>query len=135
MFALEALLRFPLEGKAYDMVLAVPINPKQLLERGYNQALVVGQELAKGWGITVSDKLILRKARSQSQTRQTGQERRLNARQMFSLNPKASAALRGKRILLVDDVLTTGSTLLALLDLLEAEQVQSVDVLTIAVTI
>lgn len=117
----------------YDMVLAIPLSPRRKAERGYNQALLIAREIAKWLGIEASDSYIRRKRDNVSHTQLRGIERRLKTQGLFEPNPKYNIDWKAKRILLVDDILTTGSTLLAYLDVLELLGAKEVDVFTIAV--
>lgn len=124
-----------LEQATYDLILATPISSRHFAERGYNQALVLAKKLAKPLACQASDKHLLRSAQASSQTHLGKLDRLENIRDAFSLSPKLTDELSGKRILLVDDVLTTGATLNAQLELLEQAGAKSVDVAVAAVSI
>lgn len=119
----------------YDLIIAVPIESSHLAKRGYNQALLVARELSKSLGIEASDCYIRRLKGSHSQTHLSKSERMQNVASAFVLDVTRSQALCGKRILLVDDVLTTGSTLLAMCSLLEQAGVEQIDVFVCAVAV
>ncbi len=123
------------QEQAYDLVLAVPISEKRRKTRGYNQAFLMAQELASHLSVAVSEDFVLHSNSSQSQTKLSKYERITNTEGRFSLNPKYAKAKPPKRVLLVDDVLTTGATLLAIAFLLEDLGVERIDVFTIAVAI
>lgn len=87
-----------------DVVVPVPLAPRRLRERGFNQALL----LARGLDLPIEARLLLRRDGGH---RQVGADRRDRAAQVqgaFWLAPRAS--LVGRRVLLVDDVITTGAT-------------------------
>jgi ComF family protein len=91
------------------MTMPVPLHPKRLRERGFNQSLLLAKPVAGVLG-TQLDFLSLRRVKStQPQTGLGKAERRKNVRRAFEVaNP---AAINEKTILLVDDVATTGNTL------------------------
>ncbi|MDO4707644.1 MAG: phosphoribosyltransferase family protein [Porphyromonadaceae bacterium] len=119
----------------YDLIIAVPVEPNRLQKRGYNQSLLIAKELAKGLAIEATDKLIRRKRGSHTQTNLGRIERMNNMKHTFAQNAQASKFLKGKHILLVDDVLTTGSTLLEMCYLLEVAGVRSIDIFVAAVAL
>ncbi|MDO4692458.1 MAG: phosphoribosyltransferase family protein [Porphyromonadaceae bacterium] len=130
-----ALELYPQWLGAYDLVLAVPVEQSRLMERGYNQALSVAHVIAEGLGIEASDTHIRRHRGSHSQTHLTRQERMDNTIGAFYLPNEEKKHLIGKRVLLVDDVLTTGSTLLGICSHLEQVDVSCVDVFVASVAI
>ena len=120
-----------------DLILPVPIEGTRLEARGYNQAALLGEALARHYGVPCSEGYLLRHQGSHSQTALDRDARRENAQVAFYLTDKTERLqeLRGKRILLVDDLVTTGSTLLALTDLLEQCGVSEVHVFVAAVAV
>lgn len=105
---LGALLASALPADAqFDAVVAVPMHWRRRFERGFNQAEVLGREAARRRGLPFLSVLKRRRSR-ESQASLTHAGRRANAAASFAL--RRSANIRGKRILLVDDVMTTGST-------------------------
>ena len=128
-------LRF--QPKDIDLILPVPIEEGRLQTRGYNQAALLAQALANHLNLPWSDKHLIRRKGSHSQTTYGRKERMQNAQRAFALSsdPNHASALAGKRILLVDDILTSGSTLLTLCDLLESCGVKDIHVFVAAVTL
>lgn len=122
-------------SEPYDLVLAVPTEPRRLRQRGYNQALVMAQIIARALGIEATDRLIRRRPGSHTQTSLGRLERMDNMKHAFVPAPSAASALCGRRILLVDDVLTTGSTLTELCLIIEAMGGAHIDVFVAAVAI
>jgi ComF family protein len=106
------LAALPLELDAIDAVLPIPLSPTRLAERGYNQAwelakgLLQGDHRHKGW-----PQALVRLAEVPDQHRLSAAERRVNLRGVFGVHPDAAARVHNARLLLVDDVMTTGATL------------------------
>lgn len=99
----------PLAGA--DVIVPVPLHPKRLRARGYNQSELIAEGLAEVWGLPV-DGTGLRRARfNLTQTRKGVYERWENADGIFEVTDPAR--YQGKTVLLVDDVATTGATLCA----------------------
>ncbi len=92
-----------------DLIIPVPLHPKRQKERGYNQSLCFAEGLSAAMNIPVDTSLLLRAEASSTQTRKNRFERYENMKNIFLL--KNENKLINKRILLVDDVITTGATL------------------------
>ncbi len=92
-----------------DMIIPVPLHPKKQQKRGYNQSEMFALGLAQTMNIPIDSKSLYRKTASETQTRKTKIERWENVKDIFGL--VNSEELSGKHILLVDDVITTGSTM------------------------
>lgn len=101
-----------------DLVIAVPIDEKRRRKRGYNQSYEIAKGIAKNINKPCLDDVILR-VNPNSQTRLNKMSRHKNAMKSYKFNQKYTNALIGKSVLLVDDVMTTGSTLLSCMDELE----------------
>ena len=93
---------------SFDLITYVPMYPKDQLRRGYNQAELLCQELSKELGVTYAETLKKIK-RTKKQHTLTYAERRKNLAGAFDLIDRA--AVRGKNILIVDDIVTSGNTL------------------------
>ncbi|MFZ7113220.1 MAG: double zinc ribbon domain-containing protein [Desulfatiglandales bacterium] len=92
------------------LVMPVPLHPKRLRERGFNQSLLLARHLARALEAEL-DFLTLRRIRyTQPQTGLKSDERRKNVRRAFGIQGTGNP-LKGRTILLVDDVATTGNTL------------------------
>ncbi|MBS0507391.1 MAG: ComF family protein [Proteobacteria bacterium] len=91
-----------------DWVLPVPLSRARLAQRGYNQALLLARRLA---GARVPPELLLRTREAEVQSHLTRAQRLRNLRGAFALDPQRAHLLTGSRVLLVDDVMTTGATL------------------------
>ncbi len=94
-----------------DVVVPVPLHPARLRQRGYNQSDSFGEGIARAMAIRFDPKDLERLKATETQTRKHRYERYENVKQVFKVpDPRK---LSGKHILLVDDVITTGSTLIA----------------------
>lgn len=126
----RARLSLSLTPKSYDLILAIPLSRERLSQRGFNQSLLLAERLGEYLLAEASDKYIIRKENTDSHTTLTGLDRRLASEALFIPNPKHSIVWTDMRVLVVDDVLTTGATLISFLSLLEDLGVASADVFT-----
>ena len=92
-----------------DLVAPVPLHRWRLLRRRFNQSAILARLVARRAGKAVAPDLLVRERRTPPQVGLSGRERRRNVRGAFAVRRAADVA--GRRILLVDDVLTTGSTI------------------------
>lgn len=92
-----------------DIIMPVPLHWRRFLSRGYNQAESIAQGLGKVWHLPVNTKCLYKKVYTRSQVGQ-GREQRLQT-ELYSFGVRHPEKLEGKHILLVDDVLTSGSTM------------------------
>jgi ComF family protein len=92
-----------------DLVVPVPLHLKRLKERGFNQSGLLAGEFARKIKAPVSFDIIVRKNQTRPQTRLKRGERLKNVKGAFEISDKKR--VRDRRILLVDDVFTTGTTL------------------------
>ena len=95
-----------------DCVIPVPLYWSRKWERGYNQAAIVAQEIAKVLGATLNTSVLYRAKHTKTQTKLSIEDKRNNVSTAFKIHNNKLVTLRGARhILLVDDVFTTGATL------------------------
>lgn len=94
-----------------EAIVPVPLHFTKLASRGYNQSERIAQGLAKELGVPVVNALKAVRE-SETQTHKSAAERMESTRGRFALREKHAEALKGKHILLLDDVVTTGSTLI-----------------------
>ena len=98
-----------------DAIVAVPLHPKKLRVRGYNQAERIAAGLALSLGAPHLANAVVRTRHTETQTRKGQFQRMVNVDEVFQLSPKQTlSSLTNKHVLLVDDVMTTGATLEAL---------------------
>lgn len=93
-----------------DRVLPMPLSRQRLAERGFNQALVLSRQLAAR---KTDAGLLLRVRHTGPQTTLDRGERLRNVQGAFAINPMRAAEVRGMRVVLVDDVMTSGASLFA----------------------
>jgi ComF family protein len=115
-----------------DLLLPVPLHWSRLFHRRYNQAALLAVEIARFCQMPVETNLLLRPKKTASQGHKTPNQRYNNLRGAFSVPVHAEIKLKARRVLLVDDVFTTGATVSACSKTLLQAGVKSVDVLTLA---
>lgn len=127
LFAKEA----PILPSCYDLVVPVPLHPSKLGRRGFNQAGLLARALCRARPATGRlAPTALRRRRTRVQARLARPGRRANVRDAF----RASGDLAARRVLLIDDVLTTGATVDACARELRRAGAEAVDVLVLART-
>jgi len=115
-----------------DLMIPVPLHRWRLFRRQYNQSAELARRLARLSGKPFMPGLLRRVQATPSQGGLSREERRRNVRKAFGLAPGAEDRLGGRRVLLIDDVLTTGATVEACAATLRAGGAIGVDVLTLA---
>lgn len=118
-----------LEAEPVDAMVPVPLHPVRLRERGYNQAEALASVVSRHAGVPVTP-CLQRVRYTLTQTRFDRVQRRRNLRGAFAL--RKNMGITGKRLLLIDDVLTTGSTLHECAAVLLDHGARSVRALTVA---
>jgi ComF family protein len=120
-----------LEG--INMIIPVPLHPSKKRTRGFNQSELISDGLSEVTGLPVGRTLLERNSKTGTQTRRSRYERWLNVEGIFTVT--AEEDVKGKHLLLVDDVITTGSTIESCAnELLKIENVKvSVAALAVAV--
>lgn len=92
-----------------DIVIPVPLHPKKLRLRGYNQSDIIARGISNSTGIHTDSEVLVRTEFTETQTKKSRYNRWENVKGKFAISQKQ--LIEGKHILLVDDVLTTGATL------------------------
>lgn len=118
-------------GRA-DFLAPVPLHRWRLIGRRYNQAALIAYALGRETGISVLADALLRVRATPSQGHLGIKDRHKNVRKAFAVHPKHAETLKGKNIVLVDDVYTTGATVKECSAVLLKSGAAQVDVLTLA---
>jgi ComF family protein len=115
---------------SYDLLVPVPLHRKRLRERGFNQALLLGSAVGRKMGVPCAGFALKKTRWSEPQIHLSPKEREGNVKGSFSVVDPED--IRGKRVLLVDDVMTTGSTVNECARELLKAGAEEVDVFTLA---
>ncbi len=114
----------------YSLIIPVPLHPKRLRERGFNQALTLAREVARRYALPVDLLALRRRVHTEAQVKLAGKERKANMREAFAIQDRGR--IDGEEILLIDDVYTTGSTVMECARVLMRNGARKVAVLTLA---
>ncbi|MBR2300086.1 MAG: ComF family protein [Alphaproteobacteria bacterium] len=116
-----------------DLIIPVPLSYRRLLRRRYNQAAILAKELSELTGIKTDLMILKRIKHTKAQSLLSHHVRLKNVRNAFEVSKPQN--IKGKRILLIDDVMTTGATLCECAKVLIKAGAESVDTLTVARTL
>jgi len=116
--------------KKYDIIIPVPISKKRMRQRGYNQCILIAREISKCFDIQYNDRDLLKNKDTQPQSILSKELRKENVKDVYIIKNKEK--LIDKKVLLVDDIFTTGSTVNECSKILIQAGVKSVGILTIA---
>jgi ComF family protein len=114
------------EAPGAELLLPVPMYRKKERKRGYNQADIAGRQLARLLALPYDGTLLARTRDTRVMSSLSGEERGANVRGAFALARGREDAVRGLRVMLVDDIFTTGSTIDACAEVLLAAGAASV---------
>ena len=117
---------------SYDAIIPVPIHHARRRERGYNQSLVIAKGVSEVLCSPIDNGLIRRRLYTQTQTKLNSEERRVNVSSVFAINHKKIEKIKNHNFLLIDDVITTGSTLNSCANVLLESGARRIDVATLA---
>lgn len=115
----------------YDYILAVPLHRNKLKNRGYNQAELMAKGLSKHFGIPYHNDIIMAVTDRPSQTKLSPDKRKANVCDAFRI----SGEVKDKKVLLVDDILTTNATACACSELLHQKGAKTITVMTLSKTL
>jgi ComF family protein len=118
------------EFSAIDLICPVPLHPSKEKKRGYNQSWWIAMGMAKQMGKELNDQNLIRATATATQTKKSRFERWMNVEGIFQLNHPDDFS--GKHVLLVDDVVTTGSTLEACAQAILSETDAKISIATLA---
>lgn len=115
--------------KEFDLLIPVPADKKRVRQRTYNQCDLIAEGMAEILSIEVASDVLIRKSSAGSQTKLGRFGRWQNSRQQYEV--RLAHKIRNKRILLIDDVVTTGSTLLQCVDCLRSSGASEIHIAVI----
>lgn len=117
--------------KSVEIIIPLPLHPKKLILRGYNQSELIAKGLATIMEVPIDTATLIRTKENTTQTKKTVFERFENTQGIFDVTD--TKILEGKHVLLVDDVLTTGSTLeAAIVALMQIKDIK-ISIFTLAI--
>lgn len=117
---------------AEPLLLPVPLHPWREFTRRYNQSTELARAVGVTTGLTVDPLLVRRRKNTRRQVGLTADARSRNVAGAFVAHPDALARLQGRPVVIVDDVITTGSTVSAVTRALQRAGVERIDVLSFA---
>jgi len=120
-----------LKHHTYDVITAVPLNPVRLRERGYNQSAIIAKVFAELLQQSFSENILIRLKNTKSQTKLSRSERIENVHNAFITKEN----IRGRSVLIIDDVITTGSTLNECARMLRQNGAERIDIAAMATPI
>lgn len=130
---LQAHLPVDLASTDYDFLLPIPLHTNRLRQRGFNQAEQIAQGIAQVWGVPVRTDILFRiRDTVPLSSLESRAERRKNIAGAFEV--RSQDAIQGQKILLIDDIFTTGTTINEALKVLQVANPDCIDVLTLTRT-
>ena len=116
--------------KSYDIIIPVPIHSVRIRKRGYNQSTLIAKELARSFEMKVYTNVLLKIKNNKVQSTLNKKEREENTKNVYKLVKPEK--IKNKKILLLDDIYTTGATANACTKELEKANVEKIGIFTIA---
>ena len=116
--------------QSYDTIIPVPISKKRMKERGYNQSLLIAKKISKDVKIPLQTNCLFKTKNIIEQSKLNKEQRKENIQNVYKLKNKE--ILKNKRILLIDDIYTTGSTVNECSKILQQGMPKKIDVLVLA---
>ena len=123
-------MMLPLVPEEAEILIPVPLHPNRLRQRGFNQSALLAKALAEQTGLPMTEQALLRIADTPHQTGLSRSKRRQNLQQAFAVGDRM--AIAGRHVLLIDDVLTTGTTIAQCAQVLHQAGARQISSLTIA---
>lgn len=114
----------------YDIIVPVPISNKRFKIRGYNQSLLFAKEVSKTLNIDFKKDILIKQKENKAQSTLNKEQREENVQNVYKI--RSGKHIINKKILLIDDVFTTGATANECSKVLKLAGTQKIDVLTIA---
>lgn len=113
-----------------DALLPVPLHKKRKRGRGYNQAAVMAEVLGRRLGVPVDTKLVYRSSTTKPQKELSRKERKINVKNAFKISKNE---IQYERVLLIDDIYTTGATLDSISEQLKAAGIKEIYCITLCI--
>ena len=114
------------------LIVPVPLHRRRLLSRRFNQSAILAHDLAKATGQNYDPATLIRKRQTASQVGLTRDQRRRNLQGAFAVTRRGASRLAGRSVLLIDDVITTGTTIRACAGVLKRAGASSVNIVALA---
>lgn len=119
----------------FDVIIPVPLHPRKLRSRGFNQSAILARRLGRVTSVKVDLDSLVRVRDIEPQVGLEKAKRVENVKGVFAVNPKRYGYIAGRVVLLIDDVLTTGATINECARALMKADATSVSILTVARTL
>ena len=116
--------------KTYDTIVPVPISRKRMKQRGYNQSLIIAKELNKYFKLEIAENSLIKVKNVTEQSKLNKEDRQNNIINAYEI--KNEQILENKKVLLIDDIYTTGSTVNECSKMLKLANPKKIGVLTLA---
>jgi len=118
-----------------DLLVPVPLYRLRLIGRRFNQSAILASEVSRRTGVATAPRLLVRTRRTRTQVGLSRQQREANVRGAFDIVPEGRSRVEARRIVLVDDIITTGATVDACVKALRQAGASRVDVLALALAL
>lgn len=115
-----------------DLLIPIPLTKRRQRQRGYNQSLEIARGISSVTGIPVAEKVVARTRFEESQTHKTAKERRENVAGVFELVD--AEAISNRHVMVIDDVITTGSTMISCCQELQKDESVKISIFSIGFT-
>lgn len=116
--------------KKYDIIIPIPIHKKRKKQRGYNQSELIAKEIAKNINLEYKNDIIDKTKNNLQQSSLTKEQRKQNVKNVYKIKNKEK--IQNKKIIIIDDIYTTGNTVNAISKILKENGAKEITILTIA---